>query len=327
MKMWAAVVCVLLMSGAPHGWSVRRAGAESSEQTARVVPQKVIIDTDIGDDIDDAFALGLALESPELKILQVNSDFGDTALRARLLVRYLKATGHGDIPVAVGVPTKRHGTFTQARYAERVPASEVPKRDAVDATLALIRKYPGQITLIGIGPYSNIGAMIDKDPATFRKLKRVVLMGGSIHVGYTEYGVNSYSKLPGPEPEWNVLNNVAGARKLLASGVPVYMMPLDATQLKLDEVKREELFRHGSPVTDQLALLYPEWGQLTPTLYDPMAVGYAIDPGLCRTTAMRIRVDDKGNTIPEAGTPNVHVCLRSDAEKFFDFYMARLLGK
>jgi inosine-uridine nucleoside N-ribohydrolase len=296
-------------------------------QAQQVVPQKVIIDTDIGDDIDDAFALGLALESPELKILQVNSDFGDTALRARLLVRYLKATGHGDIPVAVGVPTTAHGTFTQARYAERVPVSEVPKRDAVDATLALIRKYPGQITLIGIGPFVNIGAMIDKDPATFRKLKRVVVMGGSIHVGYTSYGVNGYTKMPRSQPEWNVLNDVAGTRKLLASGVPVYMMPLDATQLKLDEVKREELFRHDSPVTDQLALLYPEWGQLTPTLYDPMAVGYAIDPGLCRTTPMRIRVDDKGNTIPEAGTPNVHVCLRSDAEKFFYFYMGRLLAK
>ncbi|HUY80443.1 MAG TPA: nucleoside hydrolase [Acidobacteriaceae bacterium] len=312
------LVCVLLFGPAGHVWA--------HAQTAQVVPQKVILDTDIGDDIDDAFALGLALESPELKILQVNSDFGDTALRARLLVRYLKATGHGEIPVAVGVPTTRHGTFTQARYAERVPASDVPKRDAVDATLALIRKYPGQITLIGIGPFVNIEAMIDKDPATFAKLKCVVVMGGSIHVGYASYGVNSYTKLPGPMPEWNVLNDVAGARKLLASGVPVYMMPLDATQLKLDEVKREELFRHGSPVTDQLTLLYPEWGQLTPTLFDPMAVGYAIDPGLCRTTPMRIRVDDKGNTIPEAGTPNVNVCLKSDPEQFFDFYMPRMLA-
>lgn len=296
-------------------------------QAAQMSPQKVIIDTDIGDDIDDAFALGLALSSSELKILQVNSDFGDTALRARLLVRYLKAAGRGDIPVAVGVPKPEPSGFTQARYAERVPASEVPDRDAVVSTLALIRKYPGQITLIGIGPFVNIEAMIDKDPATFAKLKRVVVMGGSIHVGYASYGVNRYTKLPGPMPEWNVLNDVDGARKLLASGVPVYMMPLDATQLKLDEVKREELFQHGSPVTDQLTLLYHQWGQQTPTLYDPMAVGYAIDPGLCRTTPMRIRVDDRGNTIPEAGAPNVNVCLESDPEKFFDFYMRRLLGR
>jgi len=296
-------------------------------QPADATPQKVIIDTDIGDDIDDAFALALALNSPELQIMQVNADFGNTPLRARLLKRYLTAVGRGDIPVATGVQTPEPSGFTQRGYAEREPESDVPKRDAVESTLALIRKYPGQITLIGIGPFVNVGAMIDKDPATFAKLKRVVVMGGSIYVGYASYGVNGYEKMPGPQPEWNVLNDVAGARKLIASGVPVYMMPLDATQLKLDEVKREELFRHDSPVTDQLVLLYQQWGQLTPTLYDPMAVGFAIDPGLCPVTPMRIRIDDKGNTIPEAGKPNVNVCLKSDAEQFFDFYMPRLLGR
>ncbi len=309
---------IFLLSAAPRVWA---------QTVSAIAPQKVILDTDIGDDIDDAFALGLALESKELEILQVNADFGNTPLRARLLERYLKATGHGEIPVAVGVETPEPSGFTQARYAERLPESEVPKRDAVESTLALIRKYPGQITLIAIGPFVDVGAMIDKDPATFKKLKCVVVMGGSIYVGYAPGGVNGYEKMPGPQPEWNVLNDVAGARKLLASGVPVYMMPLDATQLKLDEVKREALFQHDSPVTDQLLILYEQWGQLTPTLYDPMAVGYAIDPELCPTTAMRIRVDDKGNTIPEAGVPNVNVCLKSDAEKFFDFYMERLLGK
>jgi inosine-uridine nucleoside N-ribohydrolase len=307
---------VFLLSMTPKVWA---------QTESAVVPQKVILDTDIGDDVDDAFALGLALNSPELQILQVNADFGDTPLRARLLERYLTATGHGDIPVAVGVEAPEPTGFTQRRYAERVPESDVPKRDAIESTLALIREYPGQITLIAIGPFVNVGAMIDKDPATFAKLKRVVVMGGSIYVGYGDGGVNGYEKMPGRQPEWNVLSDVAGARKLLASGVPVYMMPLDATQLKLDEVKREALFRHDSPITDQLVLLYHQWGHLTPTLYDPMAVGFAIDPGLCRTTPMRIRIDDKGNTIPEAGKPNVNVCLKSDSEKFFDFYMPRML--
>ncbi len=288
--------------------------------------QKVIIDTDIGDDIDDAFALALALQSPELEVLQVNADFGNTPLRARLLERFLRASGRPDIPVAVGPQTSATNTFTQRRYAEREPASNVPQRDAVQTTLDWIKKYPGEITLIGIGPYVNIGAMIDKDQQTFRMLKRVVIMGGSVYVGYRSGTDADYLKAPGPEPEWNVLNDIAGARKLFASGVPVYMMPLDATQLKLDEVKRELLFRHDSPVTDQLVLLYYQWGQLTPTLFDPMAVGFAIDPGLCPVTPMRIRVDDKGYTRPEPGEPNAQVCLHSDPEKFFDFYMGRLLA-
>ena len=296
-------------------------------QTAAVTPQKVIIDTDIGDDIDDAFALALALKSPELQVLQVNADYGDTPLRTRLLERFLLAAGRGDIAVATGVQTAGKGVFTQARYAEREPGGAVPARDAVETTLALIRRYPGQITLIAIGPYVNVGAMIDRDPATFAKLKRVIVMGGSIYVGYASGGITAYAKPPGPLPEWNVENDIPGARKLLASGVPVYMMPLDATQLKLDEVKREELFRHDSALTDQLVLLYHQWGQLTPTLYDPMTIAFAVDPGMCPVTPMRIRVDDQGYTRPEAGTPNVNVCLLSDPEKFFDFFMPRLLDE
>lgn len=294
-------------------------------QSASTEKQKVIIDTDIGDDIDDAFALGLALESPELDILQVNSDFGDTSLRARLLERYLHAAQREDIPVAVGVRTKAPNDLTQRRYAEQYPAGEVPDRDAVQSTLDLIRRYPGEITLIGIGPYVNIGAMIDKDPETFRKLKRVVIMGGSVNVGYFNSSDADYLHPPPAQPEWNVDRDIPGAQKLFASGVPIYMMPLDATQLKLDEVKRQLLFRHDSPITDQLVLLYYQWGQLTPTLFDPMAVGYAIDPDLCPVTPLRIHVDDQGYTRQEPGQPNANVCLHSDSGKFFDFYMPRLL--
>lgn len=313
----ATVLLAVAVSAVPH---------LGAQQDNAPTPQKVIIDTDIGDDIDDAFALGLALNSPELEVLQVNSDFGDTMLRARLLTRFLNAVHRSDIPVAIGVPTKSAGGFTQRQYAEREPESDVTKRDAVQSTLKLIAKYPGEITLIGIGPYVNIGAMIDRDPVTFGKLKRVVIMGGSIYVGYRSGSDADYLKPPGPQPEWNVLNDVAGARKLFASGVPIFMMPLDATQLKLDEVKRGLLFRHGSPVTDQLVLLYHQWGQLTPTLFDPMAVSFAIDPTLCRVTGMRIVVEDNGLTRPEAGEPNAKVCLRSDSERFFDFYMPRLIG-
>ena len=80
-------------------------------------PQFVIIDTDIGDDIDDAFALALALKSPELKILGVTTTFGNTEMRARLLDRYLNAVGRSDIPVLRGQPSKTDNLMTQAAYA------------------------------------------------------------------------------------------------------------------------------------------------------------------------------------------------------------------
>src|SRR5258708_26428625 len=82
------------------------------------VPQKIIIDTDIGDDIDDAFAVALALSSPELQILGITTTFGDTETRAKLLDRFLAEVGHPEIPVAAGAPTPAKSNFTQRRYAE-----------------------------------------------------------------------------------------------------------------------------------------------------------------------------------------------------------------
>jgi inosine-uridine nucleoside N-ribohydrolase len=241
-----------------------------------------------------------------------------------LLDRFLGAVGRSDIPVATGIQTPMpESHFTQRRYAEREARNADSHADAVTSTLEQIRKHPGVITLIAIGPLFNIGAMIDRDPATFRKLKRVVMMGGSIYLGS---GDLSYFKPHGPDPEWNILQDISGAQKLIASGVPIYMMPLDATQLKLDEVKRSILFKHDTALTDQLVLLYQQWGALTPTLYDPMAVSYAINPDLCPAKPLRIYVDAAGYTRTQAGQPNVYVCLHSDPEQFFSFYMRRLLN-
>ena len=284
--------------------------------------QMVIIDTDIGDDFDDALAVGLALSSPELKILGITSAWGDTALRARMLDRLLCDVGRSDIPVAVGIEKHAPGqaVFTQARWAARQPAKAHPA--AVDFMLEQIRRYPGEITLIGIAPLTNLGAAIERDQATFKKLKRIVIMGGSIHRGY---GVPNHH----PDAEYNIAMDVAAAKQVFNSGVPLYVMPLDATQHKLDEVKRQLLFTESTNLTDDLSLLYLQWvagfHQQTPTLYDDIAVAYAIDPALCPVSPMRVEVDDKGFTRPVPGAANSFVCLGSDSDKFFNFYMARMM--
>jgi purine nucleosidase len=169
-----------------------------------------------------------------------------------------------------------------------------------------------------------VGAAIDRDAATFRKLKRIVIMGGSIKRGYGDVGYGSPSP---PQPEWNIVNDIPSAQKLFASGVPLYVMPLDSTQLKLDEVKRAFLFRQGTAVTDALTILYHQWGQQTPTLFDAMAVAYALNPKLCPTEAMYIRVDEKGFTRAEPGPPpNAQVCLESSSDQFFEFFLDRVAG-
>jgi purine nucleosidase len=285
--------------------------------------EKVIIDTDIGDDVDDAFALALAVKSPELEILGVTTTFGDTEARARIVDRFLGEVGRAEIPVLAGKPTETKNPMTQRNYAGGRFAKS-SHGDAVEFLLNEIRKYPGEITLVAIGPLMNVGAAIDKDAATFRKLKRVVLMGGSIRRGYGDLG---YTAPVPPMAEWNILNDVASAQKLFASGVPLYVMPLDSTQLKLDEVKRAFLFGQGTVVTDQLAVLYHLWGQQTPTLFDPMTVTFVLRPELCPVRGMRIVVDDKGFTREEPGEANAWVCLESDSDAFFRFYLKRVAGR
>lgn len=331
-----------------------RGQAAAAGQQPVAQTQLAILDTDIGDDIDDAFALALALKSPELKLLGITTAFGDTELRAELVERYLAAVRRTDIPVDVGVPTPHTNGFTQAAYAQpgilppidrcmlqllsvsqiptpqrekdRYEACEKDRRDAVGFILGQIRLYPGEITLIAIGPLINIEAAIKQDPATFAKLKRVVMMGGSVYRGYD--GANGERR--GPDAEWNTSRDPAGLRALLASGVPVFMMPLDSTQVHLETKEREEVFAHGSPLTDQLTLLYHQWKAGTeghpdaPTLFDPVAVTYTIRPDLCPATPLRLEVDDKGFTRPVEGTPNAQVCLKSDEKGFLELLLGRL---
>jgi inosine-uridine nucleoside N-ribohydrolase len=294
---------------------------------AQPAREKIVIDTDIGDDIDDAFAVALALSSPEFEVLGFSASFGDTQTRARMLDRMLGELGHGDIPVAMGTPVDvNRNAFTQRRYAEGGQFARASHPNSVDFVLDQARKYPHQVSLVAIGPLPNIGAMITKDPATFRLLKKVVIMGGSIRTMSDPYGVAAPIA---PHPEWNIKNDIAGAQKLFESGVPLQVLPLDSTaNLKLHEVARTALFAHGSMMTNILAGLYYEWSQYTrsptPTLYDPMTLASMLEPSLCPLTPLHLTVDEAGNTKETAGAPNAQVCLHSDADAFLQFYVRRV---
>ena len=124
-------------------------------------------------------------------------------------------------------------------------------------------------------------------------------MGGSIYRGY---GNEKNGSPRPPEPEWNIRCDPAGARALLSASVPVFVMPLDSTQIPLETPAQGAIFSHGSPLTDQLTLLYHQWTGATewrtPTLFDPVAVTYAIRPDLCPATPMRLEVDVMGFTRP-----------------------------
>jgi len=321
--LWALVIgaCSTLAAlAAPASGPAGQAVSAGEQQLA-------ILDTDIGDDIDDAFALALVLRSPEIKLLGITTAYGDTELRARLVDRYLKAIGRADIPVAAGKATTAKNTFTQRAYAEH--EADRKHKDGVQFLLDQIKALPGQVTLIAIGPLVNVGEAIKRDPETFKKLKRVVMMGGSVYRGYD----NGQSKQTAPQPEWNIVCDPASAQALLASGVPVFMMPLDSTQVYLEAPERERIFSFGSPLTDQVTLLYHQWVGLNdwhgvkPTMFDPVAAAYAVKPELCPANPLRLEVDDKGMTRPVDGEPNANVCLQSDGPAFLELLVGRITSQ
>lgn len=290
---------------------------------------KVIVDMDIGDDIDDAFALALLLQSPEIEIVGITTDWGNTALRVRLLERLLRETGHAGIPVAQGITTPNPTPFTQARYAQRGLPQSRPPQDAIDFMLREIKRQPGQVTILALGPLTNIGAAIARDPAAFGKVKQVVMMGGSVRAGYRK---SQYVPMRPADREYNIASDVKGAQSLFGSGVPIVMMPLDSTQIRLDEVERNAIFGHGSPLTDAVALLYHQWidayqpwSSNMPSLFDVVPVTWLLDPASCPTTPLRVQVTDDGLTREVAGQPNAQVCLAADQPRFFQLFMQRLL--
>jgi inosine-uridine nucleoside N-ribohydrolase len=279
----------------------------------------VILDTDIGTDIDDAFALALIVDSPEFDLLGVTTVSGDTAARARIAAKVLWEAGGKwrQVPVVAGAPGPKQN-INQAPWAEGFVGPQLLKENAVDFLRSRFHRYPGQITLIAIGELTNVAAMLKADPLVAKKIKRIALMGGSIARGY-EPGSN-------PEAEWNIKSNPAAAQVVFSSGIPIIMAPLDVTaMLKLDAAARSRIFNQNTPVTNSLAALYHLWNHETPTLFDPMAVALVLDPTLCQTKDLAIEVDEKGFTrIVQSNYVNATVGLSTNSTNFFDFYLSRV---
>ncbi len=284
----------------------------AAPDTARALP--VIIDTDVGDDIDDAFALTVALKDSRLEVLGVTTAWGDTRTRTLLVRRLLATLGRRDVVVAQGPATANAVPFTQSKWALGATDTS-PAPDAIEFIREQARKRPGEITLLALAPLSNIEALQRRDPDALHQLRQVVMMGGSIHVGYNQGGAIPVAE---PSAEYNVASAPQGLVALLQAQVPVRMFPLDSTQIKFDEVRRERLFAYGSPASDALALLYHQWrllnswGQITPTLFDVVPLAWLLQPSTCPVAALRIAVDARGYTRPVSGAANVEVCLSVD---------------
>ncbi len=286
---------------------------------------KVVLDTDIGTDIDDAWALGYALKSPTFELLGVTVTDADTPARARLACKLLQRLGRTDVPVAVGrrtpaVPPDRYDY--QFTWAEDFQTYKPVSTPAVEFLAETIRRNAGQVTLIAVGPLQNVGDLVRLHPEVVPLVKRVVLMSGSI-------GPNAWG--PAPVAEWNVKLAIPEAQAVYSAAWPVTIVPLDSTTyMQLQDRERETLRRAGTPLVRSLEALLRLWAEgpdSRMTLHDQLAVAEAQQPGqfFGRCAPLQLRVDDEGYTRVDtaAGRP-VTVCLEPKRNEFMSHFLAQL---
>jgi purine nucleosidase len=284
---------------------------------------RVLLDTDIGTDIDDAWALGFVIAHDGFEPLGVTITDGDTAARARLALKLLHVTGHGGLPVAVGRATKvpPDRVDRQFEWAEDFTSTRPVPLPAADFIVQTVRKHPGEVTLIAVGPLQNVADALRLEPELPKLVRRLVLMSGCIE---------GFPGQSGPIPEWNVAQAIADAQLVYGAGFPLTIVPLDATMLvQLHEDERERLRKRRSPLTDALESLYRLW--LTSpasrmTLHDQLAVAEAARPGAYfeEMRTLSLRVDEKGFTrVDPAGKP-VTVCLRPRRDLLLSDYLRTL---
>ncbi len=298
--------------------------------------KKIIIDTDIGTDVDDALALALAMKSKEIDLQAVTTVSGDVNLRARIALKLLKLAGFEGVPVAKGIekPLLRDKTpYWSGHEGHGLlrPEDETLKpvsAHAVDLIISKVMSMKGEITLVPIGPLTNVATAIIKEPEIIGNAKEVVLMGGvtrlceGFNLPYREYNINS-------DPE--------AAKVVFNSGMPITMVPLDVTMRA--PIEREDLKRISgakTPLTDAVASMVEYYLNLMRRdytwLHDPLAVAVSIDRSLVRTMDMKVLVETKGEftvgqtiAVPaKLGEAAFRICMDVDVKRFKNFFMERI---
>lgn len=320
--------------------------------------KRVIIDTDPG--VDDALALLLALRSPEFRVEAITTVNGnvplDLATKNAALILDLLDPDHRPIlakgaarPLKKGLISAQsvHGSdglgelyrFKNPDGTRTYPEVKLPLPipNSTEVLLDLLKRYPDEMTLITLGPLTNLAKALNSDEKLVRCLREVVIMGGAIGV-------------PGnitPAAEFNIFVDPHAAYRVFNSGLPIKLVPLDVTEKvylepmeieNLAQAMDERLGRFLCNVTAQtMDFMKQVRKRAAIYLHDPLAVGVAIDPTMVRTSLLHVDVEThqgitQGMTLADTRTirddlkqpPNLHVSLEVEAERFLLFFKERL---
>jgi inosine-uridine nucleoside N-ribohydrolase len=297
--------------------------------------------TDIGGDIDDTWALGLLLKSPELDLKLVVTDYGKPQYRGTLIAKFLQTTGHGDISIGLGPDVYADSVDAQAAWLGDYDLRSYKgtiHQDGAKALVDTLMTSPEAPTLISIGPTPTIAAALTLEPRIADRT-RFVGMFGSIRVGY--YGSQT------PSAETNVKVAVKPAQQVLSAPWNITITPLDTCGLvTLEGDRYRRLLASKDPVVAAIIENYRLWTRSIPAewsraldpdkrmseerstvLYDTAAIYLAITQDLCTMERLDIRVTDDGFTrIDPSGKPMNVASAWKDLEAYKDFLVNRLLG-
>ena len=294
-----------------------------------VIP--TVIDTDPG--IDDALALLLAWGSPELDVLALtvvagNAPLAGTARNAARMVAVRRPARLPQIVLGAAAPLRRalvtathdeHGGDGLGDAVDWPPVTSPPASPSAAETLvALARAHGERLTLIALGPLTNLALALRLDADALRRTGRVVVMGGAVDVpGNTA-----------TDAEFNIYVDPEAAREVFDAGLRVDLVPLDATrQTRIDRDQlHAALAGRPGPLASRIEAFTEQtfrlWGYMH--LHDPLAVGLAVEENLARWQPARISVGDGGQTRRAAGAPNCRVAHVIDAERFLALFFDRL---
>lgn len=277
---------------------------------AGMVP--VVLDTDLGTDVDDLLALALLAAEPRVELVAVTTVYGDTALRARMAARVLRVLGRPEVAVHAGTGTPRSGRAVwwaghEGSGLAGLDREQISPTGGVDALLAAARRHPGELVVIAIGPLTNVASALDRDPGWATALRQLMVMGG-------EFAAR--------EPEHNLRSDVAAARQVLASGIPSQFVGLDVTtKVWFDQADLTAVTSSGTAAArlleDQVRRWWRYLDQPRNHPHDPLAVLARLEPELFTWARCRWRVveqDDRlGVLEPAAGPPVVEYASGVDA--------------
>jgi len=300
---------------------------------------RIWIDTDLGSDVDDALALGYALEHPSIELVGVSTVFGDVELRTRMVEMLLHLAGRGDLPVITGLgkpltPERKGLMFGHEGRGliddpqPRMRTTENPDEAASIDALAEAMSAARPDAVVAIGPMTNLGALA-RAGAT---LPPLAVMGGKVEDVVLE------GMLAGVE-EWNWFCDPIAVQLALeaAASPPMRVVPAEVTwrtQLAEGDVER---LAAGGPLARALSTLSGEWlafqrdrlGSKSPrvALHDPLTVATLVESQLCHFDRCRITVDDNGATQRVPGEVNAEVAVDVDRSALRDHLMATWLDR